>query len=334
MSLSAVRTTFVRPRCLLFAAVSFMLCLVFLDAPANAQQQKKDQLEKPVNINVNYRIGPGDVIDVTVVKPENLSKSGIRVNEEGMIQLTMLEEDIPAACRTERELANEIKEKYKKYILNPSINVAVKEFNSTPVAFIGAVNAPGRFQLQRPVRLLELLTFVNGPNANAGRNIQVIRNPSVPRCEEKKLVKPQDDDGEIVSSNYLLANTLKGEESANPYVQAGDIISIIEAENQQAFILGNVKNAQPINLKEPVTLSKAIAMVGGTLPGAQIEKIKISRQSGELFVNLKEINKRQKEDVLLQPNDIVDVPGPKKTIWKEALKIIAPITRFPLGLPY
>src|SRR4051812_100384 len=54
----------------------------------------------------NYRIGPGDVIDVIVSQSAALSRTGIRVNNEGLITLPMLDNDIHAGCKTERELAD------------------------------------------------------------------------------------------------------------------------------------------------------------------------------------------------------------------------------------
>jgi protein involved in polysaccharide export with SLBB domain len=125
-------------------------------------------------------------------------------------------------------------------------------------------------------------------------------------------------------------------------VQAGDIISIAEAKLEQAFVVGNVRAAVTINLKEPVTLSKAIALAGGTAPGAQIDKIKISRQlpnslaKNEFIVNLKDADKRRQDDILLQPNDIVDVPGPSgtKKFLKDIFRTVVPvITRVPVVIP-
>lgn len=286
--------------------------------------------------NENYRIGPGDVIDIVVGKNEILSRAGVRVSNQGTIQLAMLDRDEPAACRTERELADQIRDKYKKYLLNPFVNVAVKEFNSTPVALIGAVNSPVRLQLQRPTRLLEVLTLGNGPNANAGRSVQIIRNLNA-QCEQTVLKTNADASDELIT--YALAETLKGGEQANPFVQAGDIVRVVEAEQVQAYIIGNVKSAMTINLKEPVTLTQAVAMAGGTTPDAQTERVKISRRTPnsldktEVIVNLKAIAKRQNEDFLLQPNDIVEIPGPSgsKKILKDIFKAIVPsITRIPI----
>lgn len=294
----------------------------------------------------NYQIGVGDVLQILVVKQALLSADGVRVGGDGKIRLPMLETSISAACLTETELAAAIIEKYRKYLLNPQVYVAVKEYNANPIALLGAVNTPGRFQLQRPTRLLELLTFVNGPSANAGKTVQIIRNLRANRCRQVLFVvaknsdSPDEEAQEIIS--LPLAKVLKGDESANPFLQSGDIIRVSEAEVVQAFVVGSVKSAAAINLKEPVTLSKAIAMAGGVAPDANIEKIKISRQQPnslaktELVINLKEINKRNQEDILLQPNDIVDVPGASgtKKLFRDIFRTALPtIARVPVSVP-
>lgn len=299
----------------------------------------------PFKENANYKIGVGDVLKVIVTKQELLSIDGVRVSNEGTIRLPMLNESIPAACASESELASTITERYKKYLLNPQVYVAVKEFNANQVALVGSVITPGRIQLQRPMRLLELLTYANGPSLNAGKNIQIIRNSNAKQCAFTISANPAKESSDEALQEVIsisLAETLKGNDSANPFIQPGDIINIAEAEQSSAYVIGSVRSAVAVNLKEPVTLSKALAMAGGVAPDAQIEKIKISRQQPnsltktELIVNLKEINKRTREDVLLQANDIVDVPGPSGTrkFLKDIFRTVVPvITRVPLIIP-
>lgn len=291
-------------------------------------------------VNENYKIGPGDVLDVVVSKNE-LSLTGLRVSNQGTIQLKMLDDDVPAACLTERQLADAVKEKYRKYLVNPYVNVSVREFNSNPVAVIGAVNSPGRFQLQRQIRLVELLTFVNGPSTNAGRTAEIIRNIRRPYCEEVKLVTPVAGGEELIS--VALADAFKGGDQANPLIIAGDIVRVAQADQVNAYIQGNVRSSLAINLKEPVSLTQAIAMAGGLTSGAQLEKITIRRQipgslnRDEMVVNLKEINRRKKDDILLQPNDIIEVPGPSgaKKVFQDIVRTIVPtITQLPLRVIY
>ena len=305
--------------------------LFFICNVAYAQTAtEKNQPVVPV-VSKNYKIGVGDVLKVIVAKQPSLSLDSVRVSNEGTIRLPMIEGEILAACLTETDLVVALNEKYKKYLLDPQVYVAVQEFHSNPVAVLGAVNTPGRFDVQRPTRLLELLTFVKGPSEKAGQNIQIFRTFNANQCNSNKLSNSENDQDLIFIS---LAETLKGNEENNPYVQAGDIITITEAdEPAEAYIIGNVKSAKTVTLKEQVTLTRAIAMAGGVTKEAEIEKIKISRQDPNnlskttIIANLKEINKDNQKDILLQANDIIDVPGPSgtKKVLGDIFRAIIPL---------
>lgn len=289
----------------------------------------------------NYKIGPGDLIDVAVSKNDTLTRPGLRVGNDGTIQLPMLEESVPAACMTERELADSIKEKYRKYLVTPFVNVSVREFNASPVAVIGAVNSPGRFQLQREYRLVELLALVNGPSSSAGASVDILRYGNRPYCDGSKLVVPSESKEELIAID--LAEAFGGGDSANPVIMAGDIVRVSSADQTNAYIQGLVKSSMTIPLKEPVTLTQAIAMAGGVSTGAQLDKIVIRRpipgsiNRSKLEVNVKDIRSGKRDDVLLQPNDIVEVSGPTgmKKIFDGILRTIVPtVTQMPLRVVY
>lgn len=287
-------------------------------------------------LSKNYRIGVGDILKVLVPKQEMLSLDNVRVSNDGTIRLPLVREEIPAACLTEAELTESINKRYEEYLLDPQVYVAVQEFHSNPVSVLGSVNVPGRFDIQRPIRLLELLTYVKGPTPQAGENIQIYRSPEINICDPKSMTQDDEENGQELII-LPLAETLKGSESANPFVQTGDIITINEAKKPgEAYIIGNVKTAKIITLDEPRTLSQAVAIAGGVTGGANIEKIKISRQDPktlaktEIIANLKEINNDNEKDIALKPNDIIEVPGPSgtKKFLRELYKTIIPtVTR-------
>lgn len=261
--------------------------------------------------NDRYLIGPGDVLDIRVFNHPQLSRDAVRVDGRGIISMPMIEDEIQAACRTESELAREIVTRYRRYQRHPYVDVFVKEYQSRPVAVIGAVNKPGRFQLQRRVRLLELLSFAEGPAERAGGRVQITRTAGGEACDLHASTVSDTDALEGIIS-FDLKDTLHGDDKSNPYVQPGDVISLPDAE--QAFVVGNVLRPLTIPLKEPVTVSRAVAMAGGTLPDTKSGKVRIIRQTpgrstkGEIIVDLEAIDKRQAEDVGLQAGDIVDVP--------------------------
>jgi len=252
-----------------------------------------------------YRIGPGDVLDIRVYNRPQLSREAVRVEGNGMIRMPLVENDIQAACLTEGELAKEISTRYARYYKNLQVDVFIKEYHSKQVAIIGAVNEQSRFELQRRVRLLELLTYAKGPSTKAGQTINIVHSSAVSPC------KQQTDDATAFSS-YKLSDVLQGDAKSNPYLEAGDIVTLPEAD--QVYVVGNVFMPLTIALKEPITLTRAIAMAGGLKQDTKKDKIRILRQEPgttirkEITVDLSAIEKKSSEDLALAPNDIIDVP--------------------------
>ncbi|HEY4423706.1 MAG TPA: polysaccharide biosynthesis/export family protein [Pyrinomonadaceae bacterium] len=269
-----------------------------------------------------YRIGAGDVLDIRVYNRPQLSREAVRVEGNGMIRMPLVENDIQAACLTEGELAKEISTRYARYYKNLQVDVFIKEYHSKQVAIIGAVNEQSRFELQRRVRLLELLTYAKGPSTKAGQTINIVHSSAVSPC------KQQTDDS-IAFSSYKLSDVLQGDPKSNPYLEAGDIVTLPEAD--QVYVVGNVFMPLTIALKEPITLTRAIAMAGGLKQDTKKDKIRILRQEPgttirkEITVDLSAIEKKSSEDLALAPNDIIDVPtSAGKSFLRSLVQGVAP----------
>jgi polysaccharide biosynthesis/export protein len=254
-----------------------------------------------------YRIGPGDVLDIRIYNRPQLSRDGVRVEGSGMIRMPLIEGDIKAACLTEGELAKEISTRYARFYKNLQVDVFIKEYQSQQVAVIGAVNDQSRFRLQRRVRLLELLTYAKGPSKNAGQTINIVHSNTSSPCKET-----DESDSASVLTSYKLSDVLQGDPKSNPYLEAGDIVTLPEAD--QIYVVGNVLSPVTIPLREPITLTRAIAMAGGLKQDTRKDKIRVLRQEPgsavrkEMTVDLYAIEKKRSEDLALLPNDIVDVP--------------------------
>ena len=268
--------------------------------------------DSPVVADTLYRIGPGDILDIKVFNKPQFNREGVRVDPRGMIRMPLIKDEILAACQTENQLEAKLTELLKEYIRTPQVTVQIKEYQSEPVAVLGAVRAPSRFQLQRRVRLLELLTFVNGPADNAGRTIQVVHTGPRMACEGETPGKDADSPASSIDS-YKLTDTLRGDEKSNPYVQPGDVVSIAVAD--QVYVIGNVIKPTALSLTEPMTVSRAIAMAGGTALDTKKNAIHLIRQipgtteKKEILIDLEAINRHKAEDVVLVANDIIDVPA-------------------------
>jgi len=257
--------------------------------------------------DARYRIGPGDVLDIRIYNRPTLSRDGVRVEGNGKFRMPLIETEIQGACKTEGELAKDISTQYARFYKNLQVDVFIKEYHSNQVAIIGAVNDQSRFELQRRIRLLELLTYAKGPSTKAGQTINVVHSTAPTLC------KAASDDETAAFTSYRLSDTLQGDPKANPYLEQGDIVTIPEAD--QVYVVGNVFMPVTIPLKEPITLSRAIAMAGGIKQDTKKDKVRVVRQEAgtnvkkEIIVDLTAIEKRSAEDIQLLPNDIVDVPA-------------------------
>lgn len=274
--------------------MKIIIVLVLFVIPVQAQDDR-------------YRIGAGDVLDIRIYNRPQLSREAVRVEGSGMIRMPLIETEIQASCLTEGELAKEISTRYAKYYKNLQVDVFIKEYHSRQVAIIGAVNDQSRFELQRRIRLLEILTYAKGPSPRAGQTINIVHSTAASPCK-----KDDDTDASAAFTSYKLSDVLQGDPKSNPYLEAGDIVTLPEAD--QVYVVGNVFMPLTIALKEPITLTRAIAMAGGLKQDTSKDKIRVLRQEPgtttrkEIIVDLSAIEKKRSEDLALLPNDIIDVP--------------------------
>jgi polysaccharide export outer membrane protein len=121
-----------------------------------------------------YRIGKEDVLDVSVWRDPDLSRT-LPVRPDGFITLPMVGE-VQAEGRTTVELEQDIAHRLQKYIQTPRVTVMVREVNSARVYVTGEVQKPGAFPLRGQVTVLQALAMAGGLTEFADRNgMMVIR---------------------------------------------------------------------------------------------------------------------------------------------------------------
>lgn len=252
-----------------------------------------------------YRIGYQDRLTVQIFRHPELTQT-VEVNPNGTIDLFRLDGPVVAVCKTERELANDIADAYRKdYLKNPEVNVVVSEQRSQSFAVIGAVSKPANYVISRRVHLLELLAFAGGPSEDAGSRLIVARTGSTSNC--KQGIVENASDTKIMS--FRLKDVLEARE--NPEMKPGDVVSVLKIDS--VYIYGNVNKQGPVTFREPITLMQAISSAEGVRPAAKKDKIRVFRQKpgsadrDELIFDLDKIAKRQAADPYLEPSDIVAV---------------------------
>ncbi|MDQ1708269.1 MAG: polysaccharide biosynthesis/export protein [Pyrinomonadaceae bacterium] len=262
----------------------------------------------------NYLLGPGDVVDVRVFGQSDLSSMAEVDSDGNLSSLPFLERPIPARCRTEKALQKDIAAAYAKYIKNPQVSVRISERKSRyPANVFGAVRQPTRVQMQRQIRLNELMVVSGGFTERASGTIQIVHTEPLmcPQPGEEAEAAPISDDN-ISMQIVKLADLKAGKAAANPVIRPGDYVMVTEAE--PVYIMGSVVSPQGIYLRDQLTLTAALAMVGGPRKEAKVGSIKIRRKKPSgvdwetIVVDYGAIKNNKKPDVFLQAYDMVEVP--------------------------
>jgi len=108
-----------------------------------------------------YRIGPDDLLEITVFEAPELNRSQ-RVSAGGQISLPLLGA-VQAGSLTPRELEFVLEELLRRtYMKEPHVGVFVREMQSHAVSVFGAVKKPGVFQVRGAKTVVELLSMAEG----------------------------------------------------------------------------------------------------------------------------------------------------------------------------
>lgn len=286
-----------------------LTCLVFVFI-TNIHAQNSvsfPQQTESTNQDERYRIGFQDTLEVQVYRHPDLTQR-VSVNANGTINLFRLDSPIVAVCKTERELADAIATAYQKdYLKNPEVNVVAVDQKSQSYAVIGAVEKPGHFFISRPVRLLELLALASGQSEKAGSRVLVARTGSTSNCKMNQSQTVAEDDYEVL--NFKLKDVLEAKQ--NIMMRPGDTVSVLDADI--VYVYGNVNEQGQVTMREPLTLTQAIASAKGLKPATKKDNVRIIRQKlgsterEEFVYDLGEIDKGKINDPFLEPNDIVAV---------------------------
>ena len=123
---------------------------------------------------LEYRIGPEDVLHISVWKEEDLDRR-VLVRPDGGVSFPLVG-DIQVSGRTPLEVQDEIRSRLARYVPDAEVTVSVDEISGYTVFVLGEVNKPGQFTLGRYVDVVQALTLAGGTTPYAAeRSIQILR---------------------------------------------------------------------------------------------------------------------------------------------------------------
>lgn len=115
---------------------------------------------KPATEDPNYIIGAQDVLDISVWKEQELTRS-VPVRPDGKISMPLLN-DVQAAGLTPTQLAMRITADLKKFVTNPQVTIIVTQINSQRIYILGEVSRAGAYPLLPQMTMLQALSSAGG----------------------------------------------------------------------------------------------------------------------------------------------------------------------------
>lgn len=131
----------------------------------------------PGNNLSDYRIGAGDVLEITVFGEETLSRSGLVVKPDGKISFPLVG-DVQAGGRTSAEVKEQLETNLREYIPAAVASVSVVQLASLQYYVVGKVNKPGVFTTSKTITVLQALALAGGLTPFAAENKIIIMRES------------------------------------------------------------------------------------------------------------------------------------------------------------
>ncbi len=179
-----------------------LVALMLMQFSANATAQQVAGLE--------YRIGPEDVLHISVWKEDDLDRK-VLVRPDGGVSFPLVG-DIQVSGRTPLEVQDEIRSRLARYVPDAEVTVAVDKISGYTIFILGEVNKPGQFTLGRYVDVVQALTLAGGTTPYASeRNMRILRRK----------------DGREVTYRFDFRDIKRGKNlKQNIILQSGDVVVV------------------------------------------------------------------------------------------------------------
>lgn len=237
-----------------------------------------------------YKLSVGDELSINSVSDETIKRDKIPIQPDGAIILPYLESPIQAAGKSIPALRKELEIAYKKYFVNPAINLEPFKVNTL---------------------VEDLKDAVNGPFAPGGRALVATVNP------DGKIQLPG------LGGVYVLGMTLE-EIKREINLRYRDKVVGIDVEprltrtaTHVCFVFGEVNRPGRIDMDRPTTVTQILAQAEGVRLGANTRQVVIFRRAEDwrlistvLDLRGAHLGKRPNpsDEIWLRDGDLVIVP--------------------------
>jgi polysaccharide export outer membrane protein len=243
-----------------------------------------------VPIPSDYRIGPGDLIEIQLFGQRNDSFS-LGISREGMLRFPGIG-PIHAFEQgtTFLELKNHLKEKIREHLgEGVQSSITLGAFRSIRIFLLGEVRKQGAYTVSA------LSTTINALLSCGG----IKESGSLRKIELKRA-------GKIVSTLDLYDLLLRGDTSADEALQPGDVIFVPVVE-KQVTISGAVKRPAKYEIQGGETLSDILDLSGGPTDRSVLDLIRLERLNSDFRTIVKNLNFSEHKDFVISSGDLISI---------------------------
>jgi polysaccharide biosynthesis/export protein len=238
------------------------------------------------NENRDYVLGAGDVIRINVFdRPEMTTEA--RVSETGKIRFPLIG-DIDVGGQSTAEVEKHIADLLVSgnYLRKPQVSVIVLTYRSQQISVLGQVNRPGRYPLEQPSKLSDMLAMAGGIAPGGSDTVKLVRyidgKPQLMEFDQTQMFEAGQLDKDIS-------------------VRGGDVIYVPRVP--VFYIYGEVQRPGQFRVETNMTVMQALSVAGGITLRGTVKNMRLSRRDakGNLLTIAPDMND------LVQPNDVIYV---------------------------
>jgi polysaccharide export outer membrane protein len=245
-----------------------MAASTLISPPVQAQQAP------PPATQVEYRIGPGDILKISVFKNPDLTLEA-RVSEVGSISFPLIgsvqvsDLTLPAA---EKKIGELLKE--GGFVVNPQVNILLETAFGNQVSVLGEVNKPGRYPLDAAGGHLSGMLATAGGITPTGSDTVIVSGG--------RSGKPFRREIDVVKA------AMEGNTGDDILLSGGDTVFV----NHQPmfYIYGQVQKPGQYRLERDMTVMQALAVGGGITTKGTRRGIVLHRRDAHGKVNEIEVS--------------------------------------------
>ena len=279
-----------------FEAIPLLLMAGLAVAPVGAQVMPATPAPAPaITVAPNYKIAPSDVLSVSVINFPNLSSPQTMVGPDGTISVPLLDQ-VSVTGLTRNQISRLLTSKWRKYVINPVVNVSLVQKHAQTIILSGYLNHTGTidYRSDPPLHLLEALAQMGG---------------ALPTADSSKAVLTHADGTEVPLD--LSHPETKAGTSVDLVLQPGDRLYIPQQEGKVSVTGDGIKQPGSIYFKENLTMLDAISASGGIITEtADLPAATLTRHGADKKIDLQDLlrNGDPKADLMLEPGDVINIP--------------------------